>query len=106
MEQAGIVLRAPRVSKLGVPLSACADDGAFKLFAFDVGLLGAIAQLDESGAIEGNMLFLEFKGVLTEQYMCQELVALGLVPYYWSVCRSTQSGTGRTGCASSQSSFP
>lgn len=89
MTQAGIAVRVPRVSKPGVPLSAYADEGAFRLFGLDVGLLGAMAQLDERSVVKGNALFTEFKGALTEQYVCQELVALGLAPYYWSAENSS-----------------
>lgn len=89
MTQAGIAQRVPRVSKPGVPLSAYADEGAFKLFGLDVGLLGAMAQVDERSVVDGNTLFSEFKGALTEQYVCQELVALGFSPYYWSAENSS-----------------
>ena len=75
----------PRVSKPGIPLKAYRDPGAFKVFLLDVGLLGAMSELDSKSVIEGNALFEEFKGALTEQYACQELIAsCGLVPYYWS----------------------
>ena len=75
----------PRVSKPGIPLKAYRDPSAFKVFLLDVGLLGAMSELDSKSIIEGNTLFEEFKGALTEQYACQELIAsCGLVPYYWS----------------------
>jgi predicted AAA+ superfamily ATPase len=89
MVQAGIANCVPRVSKPGVPLAAYADEGAFKLFGLDVGLLGAMTGLDEASVVDGNALFTEFKGALTEQYVCQELVALGLDPFYWSAENST-----------------
>lgn len=83
--QAGIAVRVPRVSKPGVPLSAYADESSFKLFALDVGLLGALSGVDASSIIDGNALFTEFKGSLTEQYVCQQLVSdCGLSAYYWS----------------------
>lgn len=84
LDQAGIATRVSRVSKPGVPLSAYADEGAFKLFLVDVGLLGAMAGLDAHSVLNGNEVYEEFKGSLTEQYVCQQLVASGLVPYYWS----------------------
>ena len=76
--------KVPRVSKPGIPLSAYSDDSIFKLFSLDVGLLGALADLDYGSIIEGNRIFTEFKGALTEQFVCQELVVAGLTPYYWS----------------------
>ena len=43
-----------------------------------------MAQLDKETVVEGNGIFEEFKGSLTEQYVCQQLVSdCGLVPYYW-----------------------
>ena len=85
LRQAGLIYQVPRVSKPGIPLKAYRDPSAFKVFLLDVGLLGAMSELDGKSIIEGNTLFEEFKGALTEQYACQELIAsCGLVPYYWS----------------------
>ena len=90
LEQAGLVTRVRRVSKPGLPLRPYADDAAFKLFLVDVGLLGAMARLDKSTVIGGSSIFEEFKGALTEQYVCQQLVSEhGLAPCYWSAEHST-----------------
>lgn len=83
--KSGIATKVDRVSKPGVPLSAYAMEDAFKLFLVDVGLLCAMSGLDASSIVDGNALFTEFKGALTEQYVCQQLVSdCGLSPYYWS----------------------
>lgn len=85
LTQAGITTRVSRVSKPGVPLAGYADEAAFKLFLVDIGLLGAMANLDARSIVNGNRIFAEFKGALTEQYVCQQLLAeCGLAPYYWS----------------------
>lgn len=85
LTQAGIATRVPRVSKPGVPLSAYANESAFKLFSLDVGLLCALSRLDASSIVDGNALFTEFRGALTEQYVCQQLVSdCNLSPCYWS----------------------
>lgn len=81
---AGLLLRVPRVSKAGLPLSAYKDSKAFKLYMLDLGLLGALSKLHPSAVLTESELFTEFKGALAEQYICQQLVALGLNPYYWS----------------------
>jgi predicted AAA+ superfamily ATPase len=86
---AGMVMRVPRISKPGIPLSAYEDFGVFKLYALDVGLLGARSGLGASTLIAGDALFTEFKGALTEQYVCQQLIACGLVPWYWSASNSS-----------------
>lgn len=82
---AGLLIRVPRITKPGIPLSVYEDKEAFKLYLFDVGLLGAASKLDSRSTVAGNSLFTEFKGALTENYVCQALLATGLVkPRYWS----------------------
>lgn len=89
LTQAGIATLVRRVSRPGIPLSPYANDTAFKLFLVDVGLLGAMAQLDKETVIGGNVIFEEFKGSLTEQYVCQQLVSdCGVTPRYWSARNS------------------
>ena len=90
LTQAGITTIVRRISKPGIPLRPYADDTAFKLFLVDVGLLGAITQLDKRTVLGGNAIFEEFKGALTEQYVCQQIVSdCGLTPYYWSAENSS-----------------
>ena len=85
----GLLLRVNRVIKPGLPLKGYQDIGAFKLFLLDIGLLGAASGLQVSTLIQGNGLFSEFKGALTEQYVCQQMLAENrLRPYYWSADNS------------------
>ena len=85
LQDAGLILKVNRISKPGLPLAGYEDKDAFKLYFFDVGLLGAASMLDPSVLLEKNALFSEFKGSLTENYVCQELVGqCGIKPYYWS----------------------
>lgn len=89
LTQAGIATLVRRVSKPGIPLNPYANDTAFKSFLVDVGLLGAMAQLDKETVIGGNVIFEEFKGSLTEQYVCQQLVSdCRVTPHYWSARNS------------------
>lgn len=88
LTDAGLVTRIGRIRKPGLPLSAYEDMASFKLYLLDVGLLGARSHLDAATLIDGNRLFTEFKGSLTEQYVCQQMVAKGLKPWYWSADRS------------------
>ncbi|MBR2709663.1 ATP-binding protein [Candidatus Saccharibacteria bacterium] len=83
LEDAGIARRVKRVETVKVPLSIYADNDAFKFYASDVGLLGAKAGLNPAVLLEGDELFLEFKGAMAEQFVLQELVAAGYVPYYY-----------------------
>lgn len=80
----GLVTMVGRAERPSCPLSSVSDGKSFKLFAADVGLLGAKAGLDPSVIVHGDRLFTEFRGSLTEQYVLQELVCAGYSPYYWS----------------------
>ena len=85
LEQAGLIHKVRRASKPGIPLSAYCESGAFKVFMVDVGLLGAMSDLPPEAVIAGSRVFTEFKGALTEQYVCQQLISeCSLTPYYWS----------------------
>ncbi len=86
----GLLLKSYRVSKPGIPIAAYQDISVFKLFLHDVGLLGAMAGLDARTIIEGDEIFTEFKGALTEQYVMQQL-RLNSERYigYWTNERST-----------------
>ena len=81
----GLVHRVGRVNAAGIPLKAYEDFRAFKLFTVDVGLLGCMAGLRQRTLLDGNDLFAEFKGALTEQYVCQQLKTVdGLRIYYYT----------------------
>lgn len=81
----GLITKVYRVSKPSVPLKAYTDFAAFKIYLLDVGLLGAMSDLDARSILEGNELFLEFKGALAEQYVLQQIVAeTDYTPYYFS----------------------
>ena len=90
LQQAGLIYKVRRVSKPHVPLPSYCSMSAFKVFMVDVGLLGAMSGLEPRDVIDGNKVFTEFKGALTEQYVCQQLISeCGLSPYYWSAENST-----------------
>jgi len=74
---AGLLHKVFRVSKPGIPLKAYHEQNAFKLFMVDVGLLAAHADVPLQSLLNGNALFEEFKGSLTEQYASQELHLMG-----------------------------
>lgn len=85
----GVASRVRRVAALRTPLAGYVDEGAFKLFCVDVGLLAALAHLPVGAVLGDSTLFTEFKGSLTEQYVFEQLVAEEYEPMYWS------SDTGR-----------
>ncbi len=83
----GLVYKICNVSAPRIPLKSYEDASAFKLFAVDLGLLGAMASLDSESVVEGNRIFTEFKGAITEQYTLQELI-LHHAPYYFAKSNS------------------
>ena len=85
LSDAGLIHKSHLVESPKFPLSAYADNEAFKIFLVDVGLLGAQSNLSPQTLIDGDALFTEFKGALTENYVAQELIATRRKhPYYWT----------------------
>ena len=84
LKDANILNKIYNVNKPAMPLIAYNDLASFKLYLNDVGLLRRKTNLDSKIIVEGNRLFQEFKGALTENYVLQTLVALGLNPYYFT----------------------
>jgi predicted AAA+ superfamily ATPase len=81
----GLVHIVHRVTAPRIPLKAYEDLKAFKLFFLDVGLLSCMTRIRQDTLLDGNELFTEFKGALTEQYVLQQLKTLkGVDAYYWT----------------------
>ena len=90
LQDAGLAHKVSRIKAPRHPLSAYADLSAFKLFAHDVGLFGAMAGLAPEVIVQDNPLLTEFKGAVAEQFACLELIAEhGITPYYWSAENSS-----------------
>lgn len=81
---AGIVYKVNRIKEPKMPLKFYEDMDVFKLFLLDCGLLACMTDASADQMLIGDNVFTEFKGALTEQYVLQQLLALGLKPYYWS----------------------
>jgi len=85
----GLIKKVYKVIKPNMPLKAYMDFSSFKLYLLDVGLLGALSDLDAKTIIDGNLIFTEFKGALTEQYVLQQLIAdTSYKPYYFTENKS------------------
>ena len=84
LRDAGMVYKHQRVCPPRLPIAHYMDFSAFKLFMHDVGLLGAMSMLKPEIVLEGNALFSNFKGALTEQFVLQELIANDVVSGYWT----------------------
>jgi len=82
---AKLLTKVRRISKPGIPLKSYASDQLFELFLLDVGLYGAMTELDIESVLAMSPLFEDAKGPLSEQFVCQQLIAeLGVTPYYWA----------------------
>ncbi len=86
----GLIHKVQRAGKAALPLKAYLDLDVFKIYLLDVGLLMAMTDMDAQVIIDGNRIFTEFKGALTEQYVLQQLTALDSIePYYYSTANSS-----------------
>jgi predicted AAA+ superfamily ATPase len=79
----GLIYKVKQVSKPSVPLISY-ETSFFKIFVNDIGLLSTKSEIDVKTLLEGNRIFEEYKGALTEQYVLQEMIANGITPFYWS----------------------
>ena len=90
LTDAGLIYKVNKVTKPSMPLKSYVDFSSFKLFILDTGLLGAMSELDMNSILEGNDIFTEFKGALTEQFVLQQLISdTSYTPYYFSGEKST-----------------
>ncbi len=90
LQDCGLIYKVNRVNEPHMPLKAYKVMNAYKLFMIDVGLLGALSELPVESILEGNDIFMEFKGALTEQYVLQQLISdTPYTPYYYGTEKST-----------------
>jgi len=71
---AGLIIKVGRVNNPAMPLKIYEDLAAFKLYLLDVGLLGAMAEIDPAILILPNEMK-EGKGMFTENFVCTHLAA-------------------------------
>ena len=90
LQDAGLLYKVNRMKSGKMPLSAYEDFSAFKIFLLDVGLLSAMGKLNVQTILNGDAIFEEFKGALTEQYVLQQLKTHKDIDiYYWSADNSS-----------------
>ena len=85
----GLIHKSYRITKPDMPLKAYVEMNSFKMFLSDVGLLAAMGDLPVKVLLEGNRIFEEFKGALTEQFVAQEFVSYGKSLYYYTTENSS-----------------
>lgn len=86
LKDAGEIIKTYCITKPDLPLRAYTDLKSFKIYLLDVGLLRVLSGLDPRVLLQGNRIFEEFKGALTEQFVCQELQQFDKLQcqYYWT----------------------
>ena len=82
------LIKVNRTKSGEMPLSAFEDFGTFKLFMLDVGLMCAMNKLSPDAILLGNDVFSTYRGAMTEQYVCQQLVGEADSIYYWTADNS------------------
>ncbi len=84
LNDADLIHKIYNVVKPNMPLKAYNDLSSFKIYLNDVGLLRRMTDLDSRVVIEGNRVFKEFKGALTENYVLQMLLSSGIKVNYFT----------------------
>jgi len=88
LQDSSLIHKIGRISNPSMPLKSYEEFGMFKIFMHDIGLLCAMSGVSSKIILDGNSIFKEFKGALAEQFVCQELLAKGEEPFYWSLQNS------------------
>ena len=84
LNDANLIYKIYNITKPSMPLIAYNDLSSFKIYLNDVGLLKSMTNLSSRVIIEGNRIFEEFKGALTENYVLQMLISSGIIkPNYF-----------------------
>lgn len=85
LQEAGLVKKVNRIEKPEIPLTAYEDRKSFKLYLADTGLLRRLADIPVASVIMDQDIFSEYKGRLAENYVQQQLTALGRKNlFYWT----------------------
>lgn len=80
----GLLYKVPRCTKPALPLDIYEDFSVFKLYLLDIGLLGAMVNVDPAQILINNQIFSEYKGGMTEEYVLQEMKSRNISPIYYN----------------------
>lgn len=84
LADAGLIHKSIRLSKVAMPLKFYEEMSIFKLFFLDTGLLCCMADVPPTVLLPESNVLVEYKGMITEQYTAQQLIARGFPLHYWS----------------------
>ena len=88
LTNAGMIIKCMKINRPIIPIKTYADYDVFKLYLLDIGLLNAMANISQHILLNKNQILIEFKGALTEQFVCQEL-KLNHELFYWTAENAT-----------------
>lgn len=80
LEKAGLIIKVLIVNSGRLPFSAYSEENVFKMYLFDVGLLGAMCQLTPKMILDFD--WGSYKGFFVENYVAQELLTAGKEKLY------------------------
>jgi uncharacterized protein len=80
LEAAGLILKVKIAHTAKLPLSAFTKENIFKLFVFDIGILGALSSLTPKTILDQT--YENFKGYFAENYVAQEFIGSGVSSLY------------------------
>ena len=84
LDNAGLIHRSTLVSSPKVPLKAYQDVSGFKIYACDVGLLGALANVPVEVVQNDHSILTEYQGAFVENYVAQHLIStMNAGLFYW-----------------------
>lgn len=85
VDRCHFIYKVNRVKKGGIPLSAYEDFFCIQTIYAGYRINGSNERTPPQALLEGNVLFTDYKGAITEQYVLQQLKSVkGLNIYYWS----------------------
>ena len=90
LADAGLIYKVPRCTKLATPISIYEDLNTFKLYLLDVGLLGAMANVEAAQILLDDNALVEYKGGMTEQYVLQQMKCHGARPIYYHTAEGSR----------------
>ncbi len=74
LEAVGLIIKVLLIDKPNLPLKAFAQKEAFKLFIFDIGILGAMIDLEPASILAYD--YGTYKGFMAENFVAQELLSV------------------------------
>lgn len=80
LNAAELIIKVPIVEQVELPLSAYIEESRFKLYLFDIGILGALANLPPQSILEYD--YGTYKGYFAENFIAQEFIAKGMSHLY------------------------